>query len=55
MAIFASIVLSCGLRDIAAVPILFHLNLFEKTVYEIPFDFAIDTCMYYMAKKTYDS
>lgn len=51
MAGFATLVLCCNLYDIGAVPILFHKSLLKRFDKRIPYDFAIDTYVYYQAKR----
>lgn len=51
MSVYASIVLRCVMHDIGALPVLFHRNLLGDTLGIAPYDFSIETYMYFMAKR----
>lgn len=51
MSVYATLVLRCYLHDIGALPVLFHRSLLTTTLSTAPYDFSIETYMYYMAKK----
>lgn len=51
MSVYATLMLSCYLYDIGALPVLFHRSLLTSTLDMAPYDFSIETYMYYMAKK----
>ena len=50
MSIFSTLLFQIFLSDIGAIPVLFHRNLMNK-LDNIPYDFSIETYVYYIAKK----
>ena len=50
MGVFASLVFQTLLYDIGAIPVLFNKELIKK-LKKIPYDFTIETYVYYIAKK----
>lgn len=52
MTVYASIMLGTYVYDIGAIPVLFHRSLLERLDGKIPYDFSIETYVYYKAKKS---
>lgn len=50
MSIFSTLLFQTFLSDIGAIPVLFHRDLMNK-LDNIPYDFSIETYVYYIAKK----
>ena len=50
MSIFSTLLFQTFLFDIGAIPVLFHRDLMKK-LDKIPYDFSIETYVYYIAKK----
>lgn len=50
MSVFSTLLFQTFLSDIGAIPVLFHRDLMNK-LDNIPYDFSIETYVYYIAKK----
>lgn len=50
MSVFSTLLFQTFLSDIVAIPVLFHRDLMNK-LDNIPYDFSIETYVYYIAKK----
>lgn len=50
MTLYVSVMLKKYLYDIGAIPVLFHRSLLEQIDEKIPYDFSIETYVYYKAK-----
>lgn len=51
MTIYVMLILKCHLYDIGAIPVLFHKSLLKILRDKTPYDFSIETYVYYKAKK----
>lgn len=52
MTVYATMLLKTYVYDIGAIPVLFHRSLLESMDEKIPYDFSIETYVYYKAKKS---
>lgn len=51
MTVYATLILKCYLYDIGAIPVLFHKSLLKHLKDNTPYDFSIETYVYYKAKR----
>lgn len=51
MSICVTLMLQCHLYDIGAIPVLFHKSLIKRLGTKTPYDFSIETYVYYQAKR----
>lgn len=52
MTVFVTLMLQCHLYDIGAIPVLFHRSLLKRLGSKTPYDFSIETYVYYQAKRS---